>query len=81
MAQFVFLASKVLDEFTFVLFLLPSTKEMRDGKELATFIKESQTPGLEKHLELTQGEYKRKGIMTTSAAKVLGVLKKQSKQM
>lgn len=57
MAQFVFLASKVLDEFTFVLFLLPSTKETRDGKELTTFIKESQSPALEKHLELTQREY------------------------
>lgn len=34
MAQFVFLASKVLDKFTLMLSLLPSTKEMWDGKEL-----------------------------------------------
>lgn len=37
MAQIVFHASKVLDEFTFVLFLLPSAKEMRDWKKLASF--------------------------------------------
>lgn len=81
MVQFVFLTSKVVDEFIFVLFLLPSTKETRDEKELAIFVKENQTSNLEAHWELIQKEYKRKGIMTTSAAKDLGVLKKQSKQM
>lgn len=37
MAQIVFHASKVLDEFTFVLFVLPSAKEMKDWKELDSF--------------------------------------------
>lgn len=78
MAQVVFHASKVLDEFTFVLFLLPSAKEMKDWKELASFTK-SPSPG--KHWELTQREYKRRGVMITFAAKVLEVPRTQSKKM
>lgn len=71
-----------MDEFTFVLFLLTATKEMRDGKELAAFTKGSQTPSwMEKHWKVTQREHKRKGTVTISAAKVLGGFRIQSKKM
>lgn len=58
-----------------------STKETRDEKELAIFVKENQTSSLEAYWELIQKEYKRKGIMAIFAVKTLGVLKTQSKQM
>lgn len=79
MAQIVFHASKVLDEFTFVLFPLPSAKEMRDWKKLASFT--NKVSGLGKHWELTQREYKRRGVTITFAAKVLEVPRTQSKKI